>query len=391
MAAVLAAFLLSSCGADPATPLPPAPDRSLRIVSSLPYKGSAAMQADLMRDGIDLAIEEHRAVLPAWAIEHVALDGGDEETGETSNRIEMANARAAAGDDSLLAYIGPYTSGATMVSLPILNQAGLLQALPVATWPGLTQSGWGSGEPGRYYPTGAQTMLRLIPPDSVQARVAARKAHELGATSALVLADESDYSKGMAATFEEEAARLNMRVLRVQVPADSRASWTAPTQPVDAIFFAPSSLSIALAAAQKIAEDEPRVGVFTTDILLSERLSIEARAKMEGWYVVFNGDPTPGGTEGFAEFSERFQRRFGVPPSQYAANAYDLTAAVLEATSRTGVDRQKVAEAVLTGTYDGGVGGPLTFQPNGDRQGGSLALYRLVAGEFTLSEEIPAP
>lgn len=259
MAAVLAAFLLSRCGTEPATRLPPATGQTLRIVSSLPDKGPSAGQADLIRGGIDLAIEERRAGLPGWKIEHVALDGGDDETGETSARAEAANARGAVNDESVFAYVGPYTSGAAMVSLPILNQAGLLQALPVATWPGLTASGWASGEPGRYYPTGAPHTVRLMPPDSAQAHGAARKGHELGATAAVVMADESDYSKGMAASFRDEAQGLGITVVETVSLAAPIADWTSLLEDADMVFLAPSSLAIADKAAQGIAGHPPRV------------------------------------------------------------------------------------------------------------------------------------
>ncbi len=390
-AAVLAAFLLSSCGSEAATPLPQATGQTLRIVSSLPFKGPGAQQANLIRNAIDLAIDESRYLLPGWKIEHVALDGGDDETGETTAKVEAANARGAANDPSVFAYIGPYTSGAAMVSLPILNQAGLLQGLPVATWPGLTQTGWAHGEPERYYPTGTQTMVRLTPPDSAQARVAARKAHALGATTAVVVSDESDYSQGMADTFKDEAGRLGIEVLVMVNISQDPPNWTAASQPVDAIFFAPSSLSIAEAAAVQIGEHPPRIGVFSTDVLLSDRLSTTARRQMEGWYISFNGDLTPGEPDRFSAFARKFEDRFGVAPTQAAVNTYDLTAAVLDAASRVGVHRQKILEEVLAGRYEAGVGGPLSFNPNGDRQGGELTLYRLTNGEFQVLEEVPAP
>lgn len=349
------------------------------------------MQANLIRNGIDLAIEERRALLPGWAIEHVPLDGGDNETGEPSGPVEASNARGAARDASVFAYVGPYTSGAAMVSLPILNQAGLLQALPVASWPGLTQSGWAYNEPNRYYPSGAQHAVRLMPADSAQSRGAAIEARELGATSAIVLSDESDYSKGMAAAFMDEAAKLGMIVVGTVSLTAPPPDWRKLVEQADVVFIAPSSLSIADTAAEFIAEDPPGVAIFATDLLLSDRLSADARDLMEGWYTTFNGVLTPGASQTISEFGDRFQDRFGVPPSQYAVNAYDLTAAVLEAAANVGVDRHRLLQAVLTGEHQAGVGGPLSFEPNGDRQGGVLTLYRLLDGDFELLGEIESP
>lgn len=278
-----------------------------------------------------------------------------------------------------------------MVSLPVLNEAGLLQALPVATWPGLTQSGWGNDEPGRYYPSSSRHAVRLMPPDSAQARVAARKARELGANSAVVLSDESDYSKGMAEAFRDEADGIGLTVGHSISLTAPPADWTSRVEQADVVFSAPSSLTLAYTFAAMISEHQPRIGVFTTDVLFSDRLSEEARGRMEGWHVIFNGDATPGEPQRFSDFASRFQGRFGVAPSQYAVNAYDVTAAVVDAAASVGVDRQKILQAVLTGEYEATVGAPLAFGQNGDRRGGALTIYRLVNGDFELLSDIEAP
>lgn len=391
-AALLAAFLLVGCRPEAATPLPPASGQTLRIVSSLPYKGPSALQSTLIRNGIDFAIDEKRSLLPNWKIEHVALDGGDTETGEWSRPVEEANARGAAQDSAVVLYIGPYNSGAAMVSIPILNSTGVLQALPVATWPGLTESGWGAGEPDRFYPTGQQTMLRLMPPDSAQARTAAQKAQLLGAKAALVVHDASDYSKGMSAAFRGEAERIELAVVRaIDANADAQ-EWSRALGQADVVFLAPSSLEVGSTMSRRLSEHPPRLSVFSTDVLLSDQLAREDRERMEGWFMTFNGDSTPGQDPiRFGQFASRFKQRFGTDPSQYAANTYDVTAAVLEAAANVGVDRQKLPDAMLGGTYEEGVTGPLRFHSNGDRQGGSLTLYRLVKGKFVQQEELAVP
>lgn len=390
-AAILAVVLLSACAGERETPLRPASGNTLRIVTSLPTKGPSARQAKLISQAIDLAIEEVGPTLPAWRLEHLTLDGGDEETGDWSARKEEANARAAAGDPSVIAYVGPYASGAAAVSLPILNHAGLLQGLPVATWPGLTRAGWAAGEPERYYPTGLQTMVRLMPPDSAQALVAANKAHELGAATAFIVHDGSDYSLGMAAVFQGAAEKLGIRVTgRADAGIDSEDLWSSVVES-DVVFLAPSNLSVVPAAARRIAAEPARIAVFSTDVTLSDQLSQENRQLMEGWYVVFNGDATPGEPGRFEDFDRRFQARYGERPTQYATNAYDLTAAVLEATRRVGPDRSKIATEVLSGTYGAAIRGQLRFAPNGDAQGGQLTLYRLSGGEFVVQEELAVP
>ena len=57
-------------------------------------------------------------------------------------RAGAANAWEAANDPSTIAYLGEFNSGATTVSLPILNHAGIPQVSPSNTYAGLTRARW---------------------------------------------------------------------------------------------------------------------------------------------------------------------------------------------------------------------------------------------------------
>ena len=60
--------------------------------------------------------------------------------------------------EGVLVYVGTYNSGASKISMPILNRANLLMISPANTWPGLTKPGhWDPGEPEIYRPTGKVT------------------------------------------------------------------------------------------------------------------------------------------------------------------------------------------------------------------------------------------
>ena len=61
----------------------------------------------------------------------------------------QANAQKVAGDDSAVAYIGEFNSGASAVSIPILNEVPIAQISPANTAVGLTsdEPGADKGEP----------------------------------------------------------------------------------------------------------------------------------------------------------------------------------------------------------------------------------------------------
>ena len=87
--------------------------------------------------GASLAIQQANAKgdLPV----KLSLDPQDTQ-GDKDKAVPLANKLA--GDNKVLAVIGPAFSGESFSSNPILSQAGLPQITPSATNPGLAKSGW---------------------------------------------------------------------------------------------------------------------------------------------------------------------------------------------------------------------------------------------------------
>lgn len=383
-------LLLTACEPSTTVPLPPADLHTLRIVSSLPTKGQSAHETKLMREAIDMAVAEHERQLPAWMVEHISLDDGDSETGDWSRDKEGANAQAAADDPATVAYIGPYNSGAAMVSMPMLNRTGLLQMLPSETWPGLTQEGWAVSEPQRYFPSGRHTAVRMMPPDSSMPEAAVEWSRLRGARTALVVDDGSDYSKGMAQVFSHAAtSRLIGATTRLSLEDPALETEAAgPTQP-DAIFFAPSSLSSVRKLIVALGKQTHKAGVFVTDVALSDQLTSLERESMQGWHILFNDDPRLKASAPYLSFVRRFQARYGHEPSRFAANAYDLATLALDAAQTAGRDRRSIIDAVLNDSKQEGVTGPARFTPSGDIIGRRVTSYHVQDGTFQL-EDLPA-
>jgi branched-chain amino acid transport system substrate-binding protein len=87
--------------------------------------------------------------------------------------------------------IGELNSGASAVSIPILNEAGILQVSPANTAVGLTRSeGAEPGEPDKYYPSGKRTYARVVPADHLQAAASAQYMKDNGCTSVYITHDQ---------------------------------------------------------------------------------------------------------------------------------------------------------------------------------------------------------
>jgi hypothetical protein len=117
------------------------------------------------------------------------LDDSTAEHGSWLAEKERENARYAAADPDVLAYIGTLDADAAPHSLPILNRAGpLVMISPCNTYPGLTKPvRWAPEEPDGYYPTGVGNYARTVLTDDLQAIAAAEWAsevHRIGLCSA---------------------------------------------------------------------------------------------------------------------------------------------------------------------------------------------------------------
>ncbi|HEX5302221.1 MAG TPA: hypothetical protein VFW50_35030, partial [Streptosporangiaceae bacterium] len=141
------------------------------IYSSLPLQGASSAQTQPMVNGMKLALAQAGGKAGQWTVNYQSLDDSTAAAGKWDPGQTAANARKAATDPKAVYYMGEFNSGASEVSIPILNQAGLAQVSPANTYVGLTTNlpGSAAGEPQKYYPNGTRTYLRIVPIDSIQA------------------------------------------------------------------------------------------------------------------------------------------------------------------------------------------------------------------------------
>jgi branched-chain amino acid transport system substrate-binding protein len=385
----IAVVLVLAQGCGPAArSLPPACPNVVRIVSSLPARGLQAAQGKQIANAIDLAVGQRNPSLPTWVVEHLRLDSSGDESGSWTRQVEEANASGAAVDPSVIAYIGPYTSGATGFSLPVTNRAGLLEVGSSATWPGLTREGWDVGEPAKYYPTGVRTYARLMPSDAGQAVAAANWSVESGVGSVFVASDGSLYSDSLAREFAHQEAKLGKKVSEPQVidPRNMNAAMTLIERSgADALYFAPGSTVNAIQVAKALKNVPLPGGVYSSDTALSDRFLEDAGGSATGWHIVFNGIPAIPVSTMADRFRSDFIKKYGEPPTPLAANAYDLTNLVIDAVGGgAGRDRDAVRRSVLSTRQYEGVSGKITFDERGEPVHWTMTGYVISGGQFRI-------
>jgi branched-chain amino acid transport system substrate-binding protein len=119
------------------------------------------------------------------------------------------NAHRAADDPSAIAYLGEFDYGASAVSLPITNEAGLLQISPADGLTSLTQRppGRPRAGPERYYPSGERSFVRVGPTDLLEAEHLVDRLRAGGAERIGVVFDRDIYSRELAAQIVTRARR----------------------------------------------------------------------------------------------------------------------------------------------------------------------------------------
>jgi ABC-type branched-subunit amino acid transport system substrate-binding protein len=134
------------------------------VYVSAPLSGAEAEDGEAITAGARRALEE--AGGEAGGVE-VVLEELDVAAGDApwDPVTAGANARRATQDSASIAYLGELESGATRASLPITNEADLLQIAPGSPAPDLVSPFEGSDEvPEATQPSGVRTFGRLANP-----------------------------------------------------------------------------------------------------------------------------------------------------------------------------------------------------------------------------------
>src|SRR5215212_9351056 len=147
--------------------------KDVTIYSSLPLQGASRVQSLDVQRGEQLALDERNAKAGSCTVSYKKLDDSTAQAGTWDAGATSANARKVANDDSAVALLGEFNSGASAISIPITNEAGLLQVSPSNTALELTKDPGpsGKGAPDKYYPSGERNYARVVPADHIQGAV----------------------------------------------------------------------------------------------------------------------------------------------------------------------------------------------------------------------------
>jgi len=384
---------------DPGAPKDPLPEARksgvLKIVSSLPRTGSANAQTTTIVNGIKMAVEELGGKIKGPAGEltltYEDWDDASAKKGDWDPEVEAGNADKAVGDPDIVAYIGTYNSGAAMISMPVLNKAGLLMVSPANTYPALTKPGTGEAhEPGAYRPSGKITYFRVVPADDMQGAVGARWVQKMGAKSVYVLHDNGLYGKGVAAVFQQTAEDIGMKVLAFEAVDPKAQEYKSLMTKVkaanpDFVYYGGTTQT----NAGQLVKDFVAVGA-TGKIMVPDGCFEESFIQAAGpanandrVYVTFGGVPPDKLTGQGAEFVKAYRGKFGAEPEAYAVYGYIAAKVAIDAIKAAGVkDRAAISAAAAKVSYEDSALGKFSFTADGDTTMTTLSGNIIRGGKF---------
>ena len=349
---------------------------TLTIYSSYPLQGDSRAQSEAMVNGATMAMQESKGRAGRFRIKYVSLDDSTASAGKWDPGQTSANARHAAQDKSAIAYLGESNSGATAVSLPILNQAGLLQISPDNTYVGLTRSeGADKGEPDKYYPTGKRTYGRVMPPDNVDASAQVTYQKEQGCTKLYVLNDKEVYGKGVADLVASTAPTQGIKVLAnegLDVKASNYRSVAAKIKAAgaDCMFYGATTANKTVQLWIDVNGTDPSIKLFgpagMADTAFTSKIPAAAQSKT--YLTTPTIDPKLYPPAGRA-FFRRYKDKYGKEPETYGIYGYEAMKVALLAIQNAGDkgnDRQAVIDAFFKIRDRHSVLGDYSIDANGD-------------------------
>lgn len=385
-----AAVALPACGDDVDNGVSgrqPSESESLTIYASLPLRGPQESEAVAVLRGMKLALADARSRIAGKTIRLKDNDdtGSD---GRWDDGAVADNAREAIRPSTTIAYIGELDSGASALSIPILNEAGILQVSPASGYMGLTRGGGVvEGEPAKYYPSGRRTFGRVTPGDRVQAQAQVRLQVQAGCRNLYLLHDEELYGTGLAAAIRDAPGKGRMDVVADAAFSPRAEDFDAVVADVaqrraDCVFVGTAEAAGAARLLRALHRADARLELFVPDRLVTtsftRALGSAASSTQMTSPRLRRSDYPPSARA----LLRRYSREYGGPAPIDALFGYATMDAVLHSI-RTATGSGSIQSRTIRAFFEldrDSVLGRYTIDGNGDSSLSRYGSYRVVDG-----------
>jgi branched-chain amino acid transport system substrate-binding protein len=378
--------------------------KTLTVYSSLPLQGASRPQTTALVNGVKLALEQAGGKAGNFTVKYESLDDSTAQAGSWTPEATQANALKAAGDDSTAVYIGEFNSGASAVSIPILNEAGVPQISPANTAVGLTsdEPGANPGEPDKYYPAGTRTYTRIVPKDTIQGAAVATLMKEDGCTKVYMTNDKEVYGAGLAKNIQNSADEQGLDIVAndsIDKNAPNYRSLAGKAKGAGADCFVYSGItannavqlykdfSAAIPDAKLYGPDgvaesgfsDPKKGGIPADVAAKTKVTVATLSPDEY---------PPEGQEFFTQFADKYGED---NPDPYAIYGYEAMRLALDAIERSETgEKADIVKALFETKDRDSVLGTYSIDENGDTTLTDYGVYTIDGGELQFDSTIKA-
>jgi branched-chain amino acid transport system substrate-binding protein len=372
-AALVCAGLLAGCGESKTTA---SGKDIIRIGSVAPLTGAQSHIGKDNDNGARLAIDEANAqglVLGGKPVKLELVSEDDAADPKTATTVAQKLV-----DEGVVAVIGHLNSGTTIPASKIYHDNGIPQISPSATATAYTAQGY-------------NTAFRVMANDAQQGKVLGDYAvTKLGAKKVAIIDDRTAYGQGLADEVEKAVKASGGTVVAREYTSDKATDFTAILTSIkakepDLIFFGGMDPQ-AGPMARQMKRLDMKAQLLGGDGMQNLNFLKLAGADAEGVIASSPGLPLDS-MAGGEDFKKRFEAKYG-PIQLYAPYAYDAVNVVIAAMKRA--DSADPAKFILElpKTDQAGVTGPLRFDAKGDIAGGSVTLYQVKNGAWTVLETV---
>jgi branched-chain amino acid transport system substrate-binding protein len=368
---------------------------NVTIYSSLPLQGTTRENSVDVTRGIRLALEGRNSKAGSCTVEYKSLDDSTAQAGQWDPGATSANARRVAGDENAIALLGEFNSAASAISIPITNEAGILQVSPANTALELTKDAGpdDKGAPEKYYPSGERNYGRVVPADHIQGSAQAEWMKELGVKRLYLLDDKQVYGVGVAKTTGDAAKLNDIEVVGTDSIDPKAANYRSLASKIkdsgaDAVFFGGitannavqlyKDLGAALPDATLWGPDGVAESSFTNDLPpeIADRTYITVAT-------INPKDYGPKGQKFFRDFRAKYNSKVIQPYAIYGFEAMDSVLDALDRAADKCNDRQTVIDEWFNTKGKEGVTGTYDIDEDGDVNLSQFGRHRIVNGELS--------
>lgn len=317
-----------------------------------PLSGPAALYGEMMKKGVDLAIDELNS--------KGGINGKNISVIYEDDQIDPKQGVAAFQKlitiEKVPAVIGPMGSSVVLAVAPIANQQKVVILSPTASAPDITNAG--------------DYVFRNTPSDVYEGKETAKFAYNsLNLRKIAILYINNDYGVGLKDIFKNnfeqsggivtamESFDPNSNDFRTQL---SKIKETAP----EAIYMIAYKESIQI--LKQITELGLDVKVLSVTPFQDPEVIEKAKGSAEGVIYAFVGYDPESKRKEVQDFNQAFRNKYGIDPDPSAAASYDAAKLIAFAIEKGGYSGEGIKNALYDIKDFSGVSGITSFDVNGD-------------------------